>query len=331
MNIRNIAQRLVVKPKGILAADASNKTMNKRLKAAGLPEEEETRRKYRQLLFTTPGIEDYISGVILYDETIRQKTDDGMLFTDLLKDKGILPGIKVDEGLVEYGKEKATTGLSGLPGRLAEYKEMGALFTKWRAVTIIDEHKDLPTVDAIKHNSDILAEYAKIVQSEGLVPMVEPEVLLEGDHNIEKSSEVTELVLAELFEKLREEKVDLEAIILKSSMVLPGKSAYDQSNSEQIGNATSSVLKTTVPSEVPGVVFLSGGQKPLTATSNLNEVAKIEHPWEITFSYSRALQEPVMDAWKGDDANIEKAQGIFLHRLRMNSRARLGEYTKEME
>lgn len=331
MNIKSIAQKLVASPKGILAADASNGTMNKRLKAAGLPEDEETRRRYRQLLFTTPGIEEYISGVILYDETIRQKTDEGILFIDVIKDKGIFPGIKVDEGLVDYKNEKATTGLAQLPERLIEYREMGAVFTKWRAVTMIDEHKDLPTINAIKHNSDILSEYAKIVQSEGLVPIVEPEVLLQGVHNLEKSREVTEQVLQILFEELREEQVDLEAVILKSSMILPGSEAYQEHNPIQIGKATSDVLKRVVPTDVPGVVFLSGGQSPLEATENLNEVAKFEHPWEITFSYSRALQEPVLEAWKGDDANREKAQNIFLHRLKMNSVAREGKYTKEME
>ncbi len=328
MNIQSIAHELVTRPKGILAADASNNTMNKRLKKAGLPEDEETRRRYRQLLFTTPGIEDYISGVILYDETIHQKTDKGVLFIELLKEKGILPGIKVDEGLIPHGEETTTTGLAGLPGRLEEYKKMGAVFTKWRAVTTIDEENNLPTAEAIQHNSDILAEYAKIVQLKGMVPMVEPEVLLSGTHTLEKSKEVTEQVLSALFLELREEYVDLGAIILKSSMVLPGSESEDEADSLQIAKATNEVLTNAVPLEVPGTVFLSGGQSPLQATENLNEIAKLR---EVTFSYSRALQEPVLDAWKGDDANREKAQKIFLHRLKMNSFARLGEYTKEME
>lgn len=327
MDIRVIAQKLVKEPKGILAADRSNKTMNKSLKTLGLEESEETRRKYRQLLFTTPGIEEYVSGVILYDETIRQKTDEGVLFTEVLKGKGIFPGIKVDEGLIPYKEEKTTTGLAGLPGRLREYKEMGAVFAKWRAVTIINEQKELPTDDAINHNSDLLAEYAILCQKEGIVPIVEPEVLINGVHNLEKSREVTEKVLTTLFDKLREIKVDLEGVLLKTSMVIAGSEAYEQTTPENVAKFTNKVLQNTVPKEVPGVVFLSGGQKPLRATENLNEISKIDNPWKTTFSYSRALQEPVLDAWKeGGDA-----QGIFLHRLKMNSLASIGKYTKDLE
>lgn len=320
--------------KGILAADESNNTCNARFAQYGIPENEEMRRLYRQMLFSTPSIEKYITGVILYDETIRQKTDpettlkgdDGTNFVDYLKKKGILSGIKVDEGLVEmpgYPGETLTQGLNGLPGRLLEYKNMGASFTKWRAAFKIT--KDTPNEEVIRENAKVLSRYAKACQDEGLVPIVEPEVLLDGNHSILKSKEVTEKVLKILFEELPKYFVDLSGLILKTSMVLSGKDASNRADSKEVAKFTVEVLKNSVPKNVAGVVFLSGGQTPEETTNNFREIAKLEPlPWPIAFSFSRALQNSALRVWAGKDENVDMAQDAFLEKLQENSLADQG-------
>ena len=333
MSLYTVAQQLVVEGKGILAADESTPSANKRFAAIGVPETEEMRRQYRQLLITTKNIEEFLSGVILYDETIRQRTDQGADFAKVLQDKGIIPGIKVDQGTVDFEghpAEKITQGLEGLARRLQEYYSMGARFTKWRAVIIIGE--DIPTQDTIQKNAEILAEYAQVSQTEGLVPIVEPEVLLDGDHTIARAEEVITHTLKVLFEELQKAQVDLSGLLLKSSMALPGKDCVQQATAQQVAEATIRALKNSVPVKVAGIVFLSGGQSPQQATENLNEITKLGSKlWPVTFSFSRALQEPVLETWKGDNANLKAAQEIFLKRLRLNQSALQGTYKKEME
>lgn len=338
-SIHEIAQKLVGKGKGILAADESTGTADKRFAAVGVPQTEEMRRQYRQLLITAPGSEEFLSGVILYDETMRQKDDQGVPFAQVLQGKGIVPGIKVDQGLVDFSAqgghpgEKITQGLHGLSTRLKEYYAMGARFTKWRAVITIGEN--IPTQGAIQKNAEILAEYAKVSQAEGFVPIVEPEVLFEGSHTIEQAEEVTTNTLKTVFAEIQKEQVDLQGLILKSSMVLSGKDCLQQANAEQVAEATVRTFKNSVPKELAGIVFLSGGQSPQQATENLNEITKlvIRQPaeWPLTFSFSRALQEPVLALWKGDSANIQSAQQAFLKRLRLNQSALSGTYSKEFE
>lgn len=318
--------------KGILAADASAATMNKRLAAVGVEQDEESRRQYRQLLFTTPGFEDGISGVILYDGTIRQSADDGTPFVQLLEQKGVVPGIKVDKGKVDlpnFPGEQVTEGLDGLKERMEEYYEMGARFAKWRAVIPIGE--GLPNEEAIDANAHALARYAGICQEVGIVPMIEPEVLLNGDHAIERCDEVLRATLGAVFFELERYRIDLTGTILKTSMVLSGRErAMDAP--ELVADHTIGVLHDMVPSEIAGTVFLSGGQYPEQATANLNAIMQRgPHPWPMTFSYSRALQEPVLSAWEGVDAHIPEAQRVFAHRIHMNVAACKGIYTPEME
>jgi len=332
-SLHETAQLLVAKRKGILAADESTPSANKRFAAVGVPETEEMRRQYRDLLITTPGSQEFLSGVILYDETIRQQTDQGASFVQVLQDKGIIPGIKVDQGTVDFsaqGGEKITQGLEGLAGRLKEYYSMGARFTKWRAVIAIGE--GIPSAEAIQKNAEILAEYAAVSQAEGFVPIVEPEVLLEGNHTIERAEEVTTNTLKVLFAELQKANVDLKGLILKSSMVLSGKDCEKQADAKQVAQASVRTFKNSVPEKVAGIVFLSGGQSPQQATENLNEVTKLgKQPWPLTFSFSRALQEPVLDLWRGDSTKVESAQQAFLKRLRLNQAALSGTYTKDME
>jgi len=328
------AGALVAEGKGILAADESTPTINKRFAAAGVPQTKEQHRKYRQLLFTTPDIERYISGVILYDETIRQQTDDGELFAELLVGKNIFPGIKVDQGAVPSEKfpgERVTQGLAGLSERVAEYASMGARFAKWRAVISI-EGDHLPSSGAIEHNAKIIAEYASICQKGDLVPIVEPEVLMKGNHSLERAKHVITHVLNAVFAELQEKEVTLSELLLKTGMVLPGSSSGQQASPEEVAGETIEVLRATVPGKVPGVVFLSGGQSPEQATLNLNAIAKEgEQPWKLTFSYSRALHSPVLAAWRGDDAQTARAQKLFLHRAQLNAAASRGEYSPDME
>lgn len=333
--VRTVARSLLVKGKGILAADESTKTMDTRLAAVGAMATPDMRREYRELLFTAPGIEEYLSGVILYDETIRSGTaDDGVPFADLLIARGIIPGIKVDRGTVPldgFPDEVVTEGLDGLAARMSEYYGMGARFTKWRAVITIGEN--LPTDQCIRMNAAMLARFASLSQGAGMVPIVEPEVMLHGDHDIARAQDVTTKTLETLFETLTEYRVDLAGLILKSSMVLAGDGSKTQSTPEEVADATLRTFAAAVPKEVPGVVLLSGGQTPRRATENLQAMAHHgAQPWQITFSYSRALEEPVLTAWRGDTAaNKDAAQAALLHRLMLNAKAQTGDYEPALE
>jgi len=333
-SLQSIAKQLVASPRGILAGDESKKTMNKRLAQVCLSEDEDTRRRYRQLLFTTPGIEEYINGVILYEQTARQSTDDGVSFLDVLSEKGILWGIKIDQSLADdpaFPGEKVTNGLDTLRERLPEFKQLGAVFTKWRAAITIDDEKNLPTDANIERNVDDLAQYAKIVQEAGMVPMVEPEVLIAGKHSLAKSEEVTKKTLFLLFEALKRHEVDVAGLILKTSMVVAGEGCPDAAP-ESVAEATVRVLRETVPEDIGGVVFLSGGQTPEEATDNLDKISdKGGLPYDVTYSFSRAFHGPVVPVWGDKEENVEPAQAYFLHRLKMGSLAREGNYTKELE
>ncbi len=328
--LKSTVSKMMAKGKGILAADESNSTADKRLADIGVTGGEENRRRYRDLFLSTPGIEDYLSGVILYDETIRQNALDGTPFVTKLSNAGIVPGIKVDKGtkdLPNFPGEKITEGLDGLDARLKEYFDMGARFAKWRAVITITE--STPTDLSIEANAEVLARYAGLCQEAGIVPMIEPEVLLDGDHSFERSEEVTTKTVQKVFELLTRYSVWLPGIILKTSMVLPGNKSGETRSAKEIAEATVRMLKASIPGDIGGVVFLSGGQSPEEATENLNEIAKLEPlPWEVTFSYARAIQGPVLEAWHGDDANLDKAREVYLQRLRELVDADFGRYQK---
>jgi fructose-bisphosphate aldolase class I len=332
--LNSTARAIVAPGKGILAADESTGTIKKRFDKIGVESVEETRRAYRDLLFTTDGAEDFISGVILFDETMRQSTSDGIPFPKLLAGKGVIPGIKVDTGakplaLADDG-ETVTEGLDGLRDRLAEYKELGARFAKWRATYTITD--TLPSQYAIDVNADALARYAALCQEASLVPIVEPEVLMDGTHTIERAYEVTSAVLEGVFRSLYDQRIAYEGMLLKPNMVLPGYECPTQVSDEEIAEATVRCLRHVVPAAVPGVVFLSGGQSDEEATSRLNAMNRIgPHPWELSFSYGRALQQPALKAWKGDDANRDAAQRAYHHRAAMNGAARFGKYSPDME
>jgi fructose-bisphosphate aldolase class I len=327
------ARSLVAKGKGLLAADESFPTIEKRFAAIGISSTEETRRTYRNLLVTTEGIEDFISGVIMFDETIRQKSDDNRPFIDVLKSKGIIPGIKVDKGTANmpgFRGEKITAGLDGLRERLKEYSDMGARFTKWRAVITIGP--GIPSRGNIAANAHGLALFAALSQEAGLVPVVEPEVLMDGDHDISRCEEATSAVLTAVFSQLHEYHVSFEGMLLKSNMVLSGKQSPKQANVEEVAESTIRCLKRTVPAAVPGIVFLSGGQKAEQATKHLDAMNRMgPQPWEISFSFARALQDPVLMTWKGSSANIIAAQHKFHHRAACNSAARYGRYSEHLE
>ena len=331
--LRSTAQALVAPNKGILAADESFPTIAKRFKSIELENNEENRRAYRDMLLTTPGLEDYISGVILFDETIHQSASDGTGFADLLSGKGVVPGIKVDAGakdLALYPGEKVTEGLDGLRERLQEYYKLGARFTKWRAVITIGD--DIPSSYCIRANAHALGRFAALSQESGLVPIVEPEILMDGDHSIERCYDATAQTLTALFQELRAARVELEGTLLKTNMVLSGKGAPEQAGIEEVARQTIRVLKENVPGEVPGVVFLSGGQSDELATAHLNAMNKLgDVPWELSFSYGRALQAPSLTAWKGDAANVEAGQKALYHRAKLNGAARSGSYSEEME
>ncbi len=333
LEIQETAEALIADGKGLLAADESLGTIQKRFKPYNIPSTEEMRRQYRDMLLTTPGIEEYISGVILFDETLRQKADDGQPFAELLKSRGIIPGIKVDKGaepLPGFPGEKLTEGLDGLRERLVEYRALGARFAKWRAVYSISP--STPTHYGISVNARTLALYARMCQEEGLTPIVEPEVLMEGMHNIALCEEVTAMVLREVFHELGEARVLLEGMLLKPNMVLPGTDFPKPASTEEAAEATLRVLRRTVPAAVPGVVFLSGGQSPEKATENLNAMnAMGKAPWKLSFSFARALQGPALEEWHGRDENVGGAQRLFLQRARMSHMAAMGNYTKEME
>lgn len=333
--LKQTAAALMAGNKGLLAMDESLPTCNKRFAEAGIPQTVEYRRAYRELIVTTPSFSDCISGAILFDETIYQATRDGVLFVDVLKMAGIIPGIKVDEGAVSlagFPNEKITEGIDGLRGRLAKYYSLGARFCKWRAVITIDEN--IPTRGCIDANAHLLARYAALCQEAGMVPIVEPEVLMDGNHTLEKCYEVTAKTLRTLFSQLHMQHVNLEGIILKPNMIIAGNDCPKQNSIDEVAEATVQCLLENVPAIVPGIAFLSGGQSAADASAHLNAMHvkyKGKLPWALTFSFARAIQQPALEAWKGKDENIKTAQEILYHRASVNNAARAGEYTAEME
>ncbi|TMK57268.1 MAG: fructose-bisphosphate aldolase class I [Actinobacteria bacterium] len=331
--LHETAKALVAEGKGILAADESTGTIKKRFDSIGVESTEETRRAYRELLFTTEGVEEYISGVILYDETIRQSSSDGTPFPELLASKGIIPGIKVDTGakpLALAESETITEGLDGLRERLAEYGELGARFAKWRATYSIDANR--PSEYCIWTNAHALARYAALCQEAGLVPIVEPEVLMDGDHDIHASAKTTGRVQNAVYTELHDQRVDLYGTLLKPNMVLSGYEASNRAGVDEVAEKSLDEYYRHVPAAVPGIVFLSGGQTDEDATAHLNAMnARGPHPWELSFSYGRALQAPTLKAWGGKPENVEAAQRAFYHRAKMNGAARTGMYAPEME
>ena len=327
------AAAMVAKGKGVLAADESAGTCEKRFQSVNVACTEENRRAYRGLLFATPGAEKFVSGVILFDETIRQKADDGTPFADYLAKKGILPGIKVDKGAMDLALcpgEKVTEGLDGLRPRLQEYFRLGARFAKWRAVITIGD--GIPSHACLYANAHALARYAALCQESSIVPMIEPEVLLDGSHTIERCEEVTEATLRATYAALAAHNVSVEHTILKASMVVSGKECPRQAGVEEVAERTLRVLKRTVPSAQPGIVFLSGGQSDVSATAHLNAMnAMGPNPWPLTFSYSRALQNPALKTWRGQASNVQAAQQAFYHRAHMNGLAAAGKWKPEVE
>ncbi len=329
------ANLLMADDKGLLAMDESNPTCNKRFATLGIPQTGETRRSYRELIVTAPGLSESISGAILYDETIRQKLNDDTPFAQALSDAGIIPGIKVDTGakaLVGHPGEKVTEGLDGLRDRLSEYCAMGARFAKWRAVIAISDC--LPSRGCIAANAHALARYAALCQEAGLVPIVEPEVIMDGTHTLERCALVTEEVLRIVFEQICAQGVALDGMILKPNMVLPGLSCPEQPGLDEVADATVKCLLRAVPAAAPGIAFLSGGQTPELASARLNAInirGKSRAPWALTFSFARAIQEPALEIWRGDNANASDAQQALLHRARCNRAARRGEYDVAIE
>ncbi len=331
--LETTAQALVAPGKGILAADESLPTIEKRFKPIGVPCTEENRRAYRELLFTTAGLGEFISGVILFDETIRQKATDGTPLVEVLNRQGIIPGIKVDKGakaLTGFPGEKITEGLDGLRDRLGEYVRLGARFTKWRAVITIGAN--IPSRTCLESNAHGLARFAALSQEAGLVPIVEPEVLMDGDHTIERHFEVTEAILKIVFQSLFEHRVRLEAMLLKPNMVLAGKSCSRQAAVAEVAEATLRCMSRTVPAAVPGIVFLSGGQSDALATAHLNAMNQLgKTPWELSFSFGRALQAPALITWRGEAISVNAAQRALHHRAQCNGAARFGKYSEAME
>lgn len=329
------AKSMVANYKGLLAMDESLPTANKRFANLGIPQTEENRRAYRELLVTTPGLGEFISGAILFDETIRQKTKDGRPIVKVLTDAGIIPGIKVDTGakdMAGHSGEKISEGLDGLRKRLVEYYQMGARFAKWRAVITIGD--GIPSRACLEANAHALARYAALCQESGLVPIVEPEVLMDGDHTMKQCFEVTEEALRTIFDQLFIQGVMLEGIILKPNMIVPGLKCPNQESAEKIADETVKCFMRAVPAAVPGITFLSGGQSSELASERLNAMKnrfKSILPWELSFSYGRALQQPALDIWRGEDANAEEAQKALYHRSKLNYAARKGEYTSKME
>ncbi|MFH1508843.1 MAG: class I fructose-bisphosphate aldolase [bacterium] len=322
-NLNEIAKKLVAFPKGIMAADESTETSAKRLPAFGIDPTPEMRQQMYDLYFSTDRIEKFLSGVILFEETLMQRSPEGIPFPEMLRQKGIEVGIKVDQSTYDNNGERLTKGLESLDERLKDYLKYGASFTKWRAVITIGNN--LPTLDNVIKNAEDLAEYAKICQENGLVPIPEPEVLLDGNHTIEQAAEVTEQVLTTTITKCTERNVDLSTMIVKSSMVLPGKNSGQKATPKEVAEATVKVLQNSVPKVIPGIVFLSGGQEADEATANLRAIAKLgPHPWEVTYSFLRAFQDPARSAWAGKDENKDKAQRVFFEVLKKNSEARIG-------
>lgn len=333
-DLETTAQALVAEGRGILAADESSPTMERRLKSINVVSTEESRRTWRQLLFTAPGIGDYISGVILFDETIRQKADDGTPFVELLNRQGVIPGIKVDKGamaLAGAAGEKITEGLDGLRDRLSEYRDLGARFTKWRAVITIGAA--IPTPYCIAVNAHALARFAMLSQEAGLVPIVEPEVLMDGDHDIARCFAETEVTLRRVFQALAEQGVRYEGMLLKPNMVLSGKDAAQRAGPDEVAEATIRCFRHTVPAAMPGMVFLSGGQSDDDATQNLDTINRraVGAPWQLSFSYGRGLQATPLQVWGGDPTNVQRAQEAVRHRAMVTSAARRGAYSVAME
>tara|TARA_B100000686_G_scaffold44135_1_gene46507 strand:- start:2254 stop:3267 length:1014 start_codon:yes stop_codon:yes gene_type:complete len=331
--LAEIASAIVASGRGILAADESTPTMGKRLALINQDNTEDNRRDFRQALFETDGMEQFISGVILFEETLKQKTEDGRRLSVILESKGVYPGIKVDKGahpMTSSPSEKLTKGLDGLYERCLDYHKLGARFAKWRAVITIGE--GIPTDDCITANASALAKYAKACQDAELVPIVEPEVLMDGDHTIETCYEVSEKTFKTVFEELENEEVYLPGILLKPNMVVSGKDCSTQGDMQTVAEMTVQCLKVSVPAEVPGIVFLSGGQSETEATEHLNAMNMLgDHPWALSFSYGRALQQSALHAWAGDNANLEMTYATFYHRAEMNSKACNGEYSPELE
>jgi len=333
--LKATAQALVAGDKGLLAMDESNPTCNRRFAELGIPQTEPLRRSYREMIVTAPGLGESISGAILYDETIRQKTNDGTPFAQALVKAGIIPGIKVDEGaknLPAHPGEKVTEGLDGLRERLSEYAGMGARFAKWRAVITIGA--GIPSRGCVEANAHALARYAGLCQEAGIVPIVEPEVLMDGDHTMARCSEVTEDVVRAVFHQLYVQRVMLEGVILKPNMVVPGQDSPRQESVDEVADATVQCLLRCVPAAVPGVAFLSGGQSAQAASARLNSMnARYRQrlPWALTFSFARAIQQPAMELWRGQDSNVPSAQKALVHRARCNQAARRGEYSAAME
>ena len=335
LHLTDTAAALVADDKGLLAMDESTPTCNKRFAKLGIPQTEEARRAYRELIVTTPGLGESVSGVILYDETIRQQKKDGTPFLKIITDAGIIPGIKVDAGakaMAGYPGEKITEGLDGLRDRLKEYAQMGARFAKWRAVIAIGDN--LPTRGCINANAEALARYAALCQEEGLVPIVEPEVLMDGEHTLERCREVTEETLHAVFNHLYEQRVMPEGMILKPNMVLPGLACLDQETVNEVADATVKCLLRVVPAAVPGIAFLSGGQSGELASARLNAMNvrfRGRLPWAVAFSFARAIQQPALEIWGGQEAKVELAQRALSYRAKCNRAARRGNYPAAME
>ncbi len=331
--LQSIAKALIASGKGILAADESTGTIQKRFDKIGVENTEENRREYRELLFTTPGMEQYISGVILFDETLRQKAANGVPFVDVLNEAGVIPGIKVDKGtesITEGSAELVTKGIDGLGDRMKEYYALGARFAKWRGVFAIGD--GIPSDTAIQKNAELLAEYAKICQDNNVVPIVEPEVLMDGTNTDEVCLDVTRGVLKTVFAELKKKRVALDGMLLKPNMIVPGKKSGQAMTPERVADMTLRCLNETVPHGVPGIVFLSGGQSEAEASANLNEMNKRgPHPWAVSYSYGRALQGSALEAWAGKKDQTADAQKAFLKRSRLVSAAQKGEYSADME
>ena len=332
-DLNSVALAMVANGKGILAADESSPTIKKRFDSINAESTEENRRRYREMLFTTEGAADYIGGVILFDETIRQSTSDGVGFSQYLSDLGMIPGIKVDKGakaLAGFPGETVTEGLDGLRDRLAEYRDLGAKFAKWRAVINIGD--GIPSEYGLSANAHALARYSALCQEAGIVPIVEPEVLMDGDHSIERCEDVTAAALDVVFAELKAHRVALEGIVLKPNMVISGSDASNRAAPQEVADATMRCLKAHVPAEVPGIAFLSGGQSAEEATEHLGLMNQMgDLPWELSFSYGRALQAPALAAWQGDEANYAAGQRALFKRAKLNSLAHLGKYEVAME
>jgi len=333
-DLQTIARALVSEGKGLLAADETVSTVTKRLDVLKIESTPDSRRAYREMFFTTPGIAEFVSGVIMQDETIHQRNASGIALAELLVRQGIIPGIKVDNGakpLAACPGESITEGLDGLRERLKEYRALGARFAKWRAVISVSD--TLPSATSVKANAHALARYAALCQEQDVVPIVEPEVLMDGSHTIERCEAVTGNVLHTVFDELFEQKVCLEAMLLKPNMVISGKECSEQASSEEVARATLRCLTRHVPSAVPGIVFLSGGQDHLAATAHLNEINRLAgpKPWKLSFSYGRALQDEALRAWRGKNENLKTGQRAFYHRAKCDKAAALGKYTEAME